>query len=63
VVVDGETGLLALFEDYDERRGGRRGAPTRAGALLRPGGRWRAVETFSWRRIAKQTVALYESLV
>jgi alpha-maltose-1-phosphate synthase len=65
VVVDGETGLLvrpgdprALAAAVNELLAD----PGRARAMGEAGRR-RAVEAFSWPRIAEQTVALYRSLV
>jgi starch synthase len=79
VVVDGETGLLVPFTDYDEltrepRDPARFAADVaeRVNALLADpdlarrygeAGRRRAVEQFSWTAIAEQTLALYRSLV
>ena len=78
VVVDGETGLLVPFDDYDpltheprDPAGFAAGIAARVNELLAdPGraarmgeaGRARAVEHFSWTAIAEQTVALYRSL-
>ena len=79
VVVDGETGLLVPFEPQRRRlaRAGRpavfvRGiaerldellaSPERAAALGRAG-RVRAVEKFSWRTIAEETVGLYRGFL
>ena len=78
VVVDGETGLLVPFEEFDPRTReplapGEFAAAIveRVNALLadpalaeRMGeaGRRRAVEQFSWRAIAEQTLDLYRSL-
>jgi len=79
VVVDGETGLLVPFEPGDavtrepaDPAGFAREIAERVNRLVaepalaeRMGaaGRARAVEHFSWRRIAEETLALYESLV
>jgi starch synthase len=78
VVVEGETGLLVPFDDFDpETREPRDPASFAAGIAervnrllgdellaLRLGlsGRARAVEQFSWGAIAEQTVALYRSV-
>lgn len=78
VVVDGETGLLVPFEDYDEttrepRDRGRFAADIaeRVNTLLadpelarRMGeaGRRRAAEKFSWTAIAEETLELYRTL-
>ncbi|MGH3129714.1 MAG: glycogen synthase [Gaiellaceae bacterium] len=78
VVVEGETGLLVPFDDYDEAtrepRDPERFAADiaeRVNALLADpelarrfgeAGRKRAVERFSWRAIAEETVELYRSL-
>jgi starch synthase len=79
VVDDGVTGLLVPFEPGDDgsrepvdadafaaaiaaRVNELVGNPARAAALGRAGRR-RAIERFSWRTIAEQTVALYRSLL
>jgi starch synthase len=78
VVVDGETGLLVPFDDFDpETREPRDPATFAAGIAERVNrvlgdpvlatrfglaGRERAVERFSWGAIAEQVVALYRSL-
>ncbi len=79
VVKDGVTGLLVPFEPRDdgsrepvdprafasaiaERVNELVGDPDRAAEMGRAGRR-RAVEHFSWRAIAEQTVALYRSLL
>ena len=78
VVVEGETGLLVPFDDFDATTREPRdpeqfaaGIAGRVNALLadpdlaeRMGeaGRRRAVEQFSWRSIAEQTLELYRSL-
>jgi starch synthase len=79
VVEDGVTGLLVPFEPRDdgsrapldaarfaadiaERVNELVGEPERAAELGRAGRR-RAVERFSWRTIAEQTVDLYRSLL
>ena len=78
VVVDGETGLLVPFEpgdattrepadparfaaDIAERVNALVSDPARA-ERMGDAGRKRAVEQFSWRTIAEQTVALYRTL-
>jgi starch synthase len=78
VVVDGETGLLVPFEPGDpvtrepadpaafareiaERVNALVADPARA-QRMGEAGRRRAVEQFSWRRIAEQTLDLYRSL-
>ncbi|MEO9174941.1 MAG: glycosyltransferase, partial [Gaiellales bacterium] len=77
VVVDGVTGLLVPFDDFDpdtrEPRHPERFASEiaeRVNRLLRDpalaerygqAGRARAVERFSWGAIAEQTLALYRS--
>ena len=65
VVVDGETGLLvpagdesALASAVNELLG----SPDRAAAMA-VAGRQRAVDEFSWARIAEQTTKLYRSLL
>jgi starch synthase len=79
VVVDGETGLLVPFEEYDpvtrdprDPEGFAAGIAERVNTVLgdpelagRMGeaGRRRAVEHFSWAEIARQTLDLYRSLV
>ena len=79
VVVDGETGLLVPFDDFDpvtrepsDPDGFARALAERVNALLadpdlaaRMGeaGRRRAVERFSWAAIAEQTLALYRALL
>jgi alpha-maltose-1-phosphate synthase len=79
VVVDGETGLLVPFEPGDPatreptdpeafaaaiaERVNRLVADPELARRLGAAGRARAVEQFSWRTIAEQTLALYESLV
>jgi starch synthase len=79
VVVDGETGLLVPFEPGDpvtrepaDPAAFAREIAERVNALIadpalaeRMGeaGRRRAVEQFSWRRIAEQTLGLYRTLV
>jgi alpha-maltose-1-phosphate synthase len=78
VVVDGETGLLVPFDDFDpetrEPRDPQRFAADIAEMVNRllgdpalaerfgKAGRERAVEKFSWSAIAEQTLALYRSL-
>jgi starch synthase len=78
VVVDGETGLLVPFEPGDpvtrepaDPAGFAREIAERVNRLIadpelatRMGeaGRTRAVEQFSWRRIAEETLELYRSL-
>ncbi len=78
VVVDGETGLLVPFDDFDpetrEPRDPQRFAADIAEMVNRllgdpalaerfgKAGRKRAVEKFSWSAIAEQTLALYRSL-
>ena len=75
VVVDGETGLLVPIEPGDDGTGAPREADTFVGALadamvrvlddpdgaaeMGRAGRARAVEQFSWRRIAEQTLDVY----
>ena len=70
VVADGETGLLVDLDPGDPAGFERAFAeavdavaldPSRAEAMGRAG-RERAVAAFAWDRIARQTVALYESL-
>jgi alpha-maltose-1-phosphate synthase len=70
VVVDGETGLLAHYDSSDpagfadglaRRVNELLGDPERARAMGEAGRR-RAVEQFSWRRIAAQTLELYRTL-
>jgi starch synthase len=79
VVVDGETGLLVPFEPGDpvtrepaDPAAFARAIAERVNRLveepelaerLGEAGRRRAVEQFSWRRIAEETLALYRSLV
>ncbi|MGW0805983.1 glycogen synthase [Nonomuraea sp. NPDC002799] len=77
VVADGETGLLVpiaqgadgephdperFAADLAERVNALLGDPARARALGEAG-RARAIEHFSWERIARRTVSLYESLL
>jgi alpha-maltose-1-phosphate synthase len=71
VVVDGDTGLLVPYDEADPR--GFEAAfaarvnelvsdPERATAMGRAG-RERAVSSFDWRAIARETVGVYEELV
>jgi starch synthase len=71
VVVDGETGLLVHYDETEPARfeadlatavNALVADPTRTRAMGRAG-RERAVREFSWRSIAEQTVAVYESVV
>jgi starch synthase len=70
VVVDGETGLLVHYDSADpdgfaaglaERLNELLADPERA-RTMGEAGRRRAVEEFSWARIAEQTLALYRTL-
>jgi starch synthase len=70
VVVDGETGLLVHYDSADpdgfaaglaERLNELLADPERA-RTMGDAGRRRAVEEFSWARIAEQTLALYRML-
>jgi len=79
VVVDGETGLLVPFEPGDPMTREPDDPDAFAAAIaervnslvadpelarrMGEAGRRRAVEQFSWRTIAEQTLALYSSLV
>jgi starch synthase len=78
VVVDGETGLLVPFDDFDPEtrepcdparfaadlaeRVNRLLADPALAARFGDAGRARAVEQFDWAAIAEQTLALYRSL-
>jgi len=70
VVLDGETGLLVDYDEADPS-GLERGLATAVNRLVHDeelaarfgrAGRQRAVDTFAWETVARETVRIYESL-